>query len=269
MYQYNPLLLTEDKTEENIYGGVTGAVAGSVAPTVAALPLLTKFKRGYDFGGMFGDDKLPEPIAKLKVNGKQSVADYMKEKGLHFKTGSHPMGPHFNPATDTIQLPIKDKYMDKYGKSVFAHELGHSAKMQAKKGVIPKKVYAYGVSKQLTSVTALAQIINCFRSDDESRQQVGRALSVAGGVSSIPMIAEEIGASMRGTKMLGLKGADKARAFIGVGSYITLALSPAIIYQVSERTRKFLRKLKEVKDENPEVSQNLEMLKQQDAKVKI
>lgn len=246
----------------------TGMLASGGLSYATVRPVQSKLKKGNEFF-QFASKELPDQLKGLKVNGTEKISDYMKRKGLSFTNGASASGPNFNPATNNIQLGVQDKHMGTWGKSLFAHELGHSVKLAKKGANLPGGIYTYAISKNLTGTMALGQLINCFNNDDESRQKIGKALSVAGGVSSIPMIAEEIGASIRGTKMLGLKGADKARAFAGIASYVTLALSPTIMYHVSETTRKFLKKLKKIKNENPQVQQNIELLKNQDLKVKI
>ena len=283
MYQYNPLLLllkesgsqsVSDK-KENILSGVAGNVGATLASAATFIPMTGKMNisRNNVFDLNSGNtSSIPSYLNGLKVNGKQDVSSYLRDRGIKLNTPkSTPFGAAFNPLNDTIYLPVNKKHQDKFGKSLFAHELGHttSLKIDKKNPLSNKKFLAYNASKHVTNATAFAQMINCFRSDDKSRQKVGRALSIAGGVSALPMIAEEIGASMRGTKMLGLKGMNRARAFFGVGTYVALALSPAIMYQVSERTRKFLRSLKKIKQDDPMVEKNLDDLKKQDIKVKV
>jgi len=276
------LLTTNTKkqsgTKENILAGTAGQVGATLASVATFMPLAGKMNMkknsGIDLSSIIGNkgEALPSYLNGLKVNGKQDIASYLKDKGIKLSTKSNQMGAVFDPATNTIHLPINKKYQDKYGKALFAHELGHSVKMGLGKSNNPlsnKRMVAYHASKGVTSTVAFAQMLNCFRGDDESRQKLGKALSVAGGVSALPMIAEEIGASMRGTKMLGLKGMNKARAFFGVGTYVALALSPAIMYQVSERTRKFLRLLKKIKQDDPVVEKKLNKLKKEDIKVKV
>lgn len=291
MYQYNPLLsiLKESRvtttntkkqsgTKENILAGTAGQVGATLASVATFMPLAGKMNmkknNGIDLSSIIGNkgEALPSYLNGLKVNGKQDISSYLKDKGIKLTTKSNQMGAVFDPATNTIHLPINKKYQDKYGKALFAHELGHSVKMGLGKSNNPlsnKRMVAYHASKGVTSTVAFAQMLNCFRGDDESRQKLGKALSVAGGVSALPMIAEEIGASMRGTKMLGLKGMNRARAFFGVGTYVALALSPTIMYQVSERTRKFLRSLKKIKQDDPVVEKKLNKLKKEDTKVKV
>ena len=266
-YQLNPLLEAYDRNAKKdaalgTAAGITGATALSYA---SASPLLTTQNMKMNWLAK-PESELPQNLKGLKVNGNENIGAYLKRKGLKFNMNGHPAGSHFNPANSTIDLAFKDKYKNgKIAKSIFAHELGHSAKMQH----APKRIALYGGSKIATNGAAVAAIINCFNNDEESRKKIGNAISIAGGAASIPMIAEEIGASIRGTKMLGLKGMDRARAFIGIPSYIALAMSPWIINKVSERTRKFLKAMREVKKDNPEVQANLKELSNQDIKVKI
>lgn len=242
---------------------LAGTTAAGLAPTIAGSPLTRTFHKGNS--PIYFRAPLPDYLKDLKVNGNQNISDYMKEKGIKFSNTATAVGPHFNPTNNVLALPIKDKYGNTYGKSVFAHELGHSTKLQNNKvGTL-----IYGASKTITRTAVFGQLINCFNNNDESRRKIGKAISIAGGAAALPMIAEEIGASIRGTKMLGLKGKDKARAFMGVGSYIALAFSPAIMYHVSETTRNFLRRLKKIKNENPEVQNNINNLKKQNIKVKV
>lgn len=247
----------------NTLSAISGNAAAGLVPAIVSAPLARTFHTGNSKN--YYESPLPDYLKNLKVNDKQNISDYMKEKGIRFSKTATKAGPHFNTRSNVIALPIKDKYGDTYGKSIFAHELGHSAKLQNNKG----RILTYGASKHITNAAALAQFINCFNKDDESRRKAGKAISLAGGAAAIPMIAEEIGASLRGSKMLGLKGKDKARSLIGVGSYIAVALSPAIMYHVSERTRNFLKRMKKIKNESPEVQNNVNILKKQDIKVEV
>lgn len=266
-YQLNPLLERYDRNAKKdaalaAGAGMTGATGLSYA---SASPLLVAQNMKMNGLGKL-EEELPQNLKNLKVNGNENIGAYLKRKGIKFNMNGHPAGPHFNPANNTIDLAFKDKYKNgKIAKSMFAHELGHSAKMQNNIA----RCNIYGVSKIATNGAVVAAMINCFNSDEESRKKIGNAISVAGGAASIPMIAEEIGASIRGTKMLGLKGMDRARAFIGIPSYIALAMSPWIINKVSERTRKFLKAMREAKKDNPEVQANLKELANKDIKVKI
>lgn len=278
MYQYNPIFLTEDKdSKENTKDSRTtrflsymGANAAATGTTLAAgYPALRVIRTPY-YGPE--DAKHYENIIKdLKVNipghEGESVVDYLKSKGIKLNTRASDMGPHYHPINKSINVAMNPKHLDKYGKSIFAHEFGHSqSPMMKMKG----GAFIYGGSKLLTGTAVFAQAMNCFyNSDDESRRKVAKTINMAGGISSLPMIAEEIGASIRGTKLLNLKGADRARAFVGVASYISLAFSPTIIYHVSERTRMFLRRLKKIKSQDKNIQNNLDNLKATNAKVAI
>ena len=272
MYQLNPVreFYNYNKNEvpgESIVAPVTGTMAASAASAASVAPLIPVIDRKWSFFG--SPQELPTEYADIKLRNGQKLGDYLKSRNIKFSRTANGVGPYFNPINNELNLAVKDKYRSKWDKSLLAHELGHSEKMAKVNGKIPKSVYVYELSKQLTGLAAFIQLVNCFNSDDESRRKIGKSVSIAGGASSIPMIAEEIGASMRGTKLMQLKGKDKAKAFMGIASYVTLALSPAIMYTVSEKTRSFLRNLRKIKDENPEVQQKIEEFKNQDIKVKV
>lgn len=185
----------------------------------------------------------------VKVNGKSvPIQKYLNDQGITVSKFKSADGPAYYPKAGVINLPIKDKARDKWIKPIFAHELGHSASPLL--GGKPYGMMIYKGSQTASSISAFAQVVNCmYNTNDESRRKIGKSINIAGGVSALPVVAEEITASIRGSKMLGLKGMDRAKSFIGVGSYLALMFSPAIIYHVSERTRKFLRALKKAKME--------------------
>lgn len=273
MKNLNPLYESDESNKDSNsssekYLPFGAGLAGAIVPgTLAALPATSKFTKGLPTR-FYTDGNVPSYLRGLKVNGTQDISDYLRQKNI---TVSNGVGgaPYFNPQTNTINMDIHPKYNSKYGKSLFAHELGHSTKLASKDGKIPASMTIYGLSKSISGMAAVGQLINCFNSDDESRKKVGRALSVAGGVSALPMIAEEIRASYTGSKMLGLQGGDAARAYIGIASYIAWALSPTIIYFVSEKTRQFIRALRKAKQESPETNKNISELKHKNIKVKI
>jgi len=270
MNNFNPIYLEKQKEKKpyDFVGAAGGVGAGLVAsnlPIWASVPVNKKI-------GVPANDAeytyMMNKLGNLKVNGTNTVDNYLKSRGIKYGYGGPYPSPHFDIAKKKINLNLNPKYFDKWGIPLFAHELGHSEKLANNPKVV-SRTNNYLLSKKVSGYAALLQLINCFNNDDESRQKIGRALSVSGGVTAVPMLAEEIGASMRGSKMLGLKGGQKARAFIGIGSYIAWALSPTIIYQVSEKTRKFLNTLRKQKQKHPEIGQEISELENQNIKVKI
>lgn len=200
----------------------------------------------------------------VKIYNKYNLNDYLTRNNLKI-TNNIKGGTHYNPRTHSINMGLSKSGGNKIGKSLFAHELGHSISLKNN----PTKFGVYNMSKRIGGASALIQLINCFNKDDESRKRLGKQISIVGGVSSIPMIAEEINASIRGSKMVGLKGKDKAKAFMGIGSYIVYALSPTIIYGVSEGTRNLLKTLRSMRKKDPNINSRINNLKQQNIKVNI
>jgi len=274
MNNLNPIYLQEEKkivdnsdvTEDLLPAGL-GAAAMLTAPSMIASGVAAKFGTN-NFPQIHGPDRLPYNLNNLKVHGNQNIADYLRQKNIKVTT-RYGSSAYFNPASNSINLDIKPEYQEKWAKPIFAHELGHSVKLANQDGQIPGNVYAYSISKNVSGASAVAQLINCFNKDDESRQRIGKEIALAGGLSAIPMVAEEIGASMRGSEMLGLQGAEKGRAFVGIASYVTWALSPTIIYFVSEHTRRILRALRKSRKEHPELEQDITNLKKEKIKVKV
>lgn len=272
MYQINPLLCESEKNDElspgaNKLAAGSGLVASAGVTTAAVLPAMSTFARNNKEASAEAMDGLRDLTVKVKNGKSVPIQKYLSDRGIRVINYSSSPGPAYYPNTRIINLPIKDKARDKWIKPIFAHELGHSASPLFNKSY---GLAIYKGSQVASSISAFGQVVNCiYNTDDESRRKIGKSINIAGGVSALPMVAEEIGASIRGTRMLGLKGMDRAKSFIGVGSYLALMFSPAIIYHVSERTRKFLRALKKAKMENPQVKENLDNLKKQDIKVAV
>lgn len=270
MYQINPLLCESEKKHKRSAAdklpGYAGIAASSGLSAGAVLPAMSTFATKPGETSRAAMDGLED--LTVNVKGKSApLRKYLKDQGIAVTKMTSAGGPAYYPNSRIINIPIKDAARDKWTKSIFAHELGHSASPLFNKS---HGLSIYKGSQTISCVSAFAQAVNCiYNSDDESRKKIGKSINIAGGVSALPMVAEEIGASIRGTKMLGLKGMDRAKSFIGVGSYLALMFSPAIIYHVSERTRKFLRALKKAKIENPKVKENLNNLKKQDIKVAV
>lgn len=273
MNNINPLHSNNQQNNKKPYDFI-GAIAGT-GTAIGALHLSNKSL--YEpIAKMFRDQSSNAEISKLnqlfnntKVNGTESVSDYLKNRNISYSFNRNPYGAAFEPIKNHLYYNMKPDQFDKYGKSILAHELGHTVKLGKHNPHYLRNAVSYGLSRKITKMQALAQLLNCFNNDDESRQKIGRRLSVTGGVASLPMIAEEIGASMRGSKILGLKRTQKAKSFIGLASYIAVALHPAIIYNVSETTRKFLKTLRNEARKNPEIAQEISNLKNQDIKVDL
>jgi hypothetical protein len=272
MKKYNFLIENNDNNQRRkktssvdpLLGFGAGLGASSLAATMTAKPLSSYMNDTYTTnGGKSGDYSF---LKDVKVNN-QPLQKFIDDKKLELDhTNDSPIGPHFNPLEKKINIAgLNQKGSENVGKNILAHELGHSQSM-GKSDVMP---YLYGASKVATSATALLQLINCFNSDDEQRKKVGLGLSIAGGVSSIPMIAEEINACIVGNELLGIEGADAAKTYIGLPTYIALALSPTIIYGVSEGTRKLLKILRNYKNKDPIANQKVNNLQKQNVKVKI
>lgn len=270
MYQINPLLIFESKNSEEFEIARNATLFG-VGVKKGAEYLAASPRESFLAAPGEKSNVLPH-LKSLKVklpNGEYvSLFKYMSDKGLKVTNIGSEIGPVYYRNSKIINTAIKPDQLSKWAKPTFAHEFGHSEPSFLNSNKYGKRIYNY--SSTLNTATVLAQIINCtFNSDDESRKKVAHRLNIAGGITALPTIAEELNASIKGTRMLGLKGAERARSFIGIASYLTMMFSPAIIYHVSETTRKLLLALKKAKNENAKVKRNLDNLKKQDIKVAV
>ena len=75
----------------NTLSAIAGNTAAGVAPLIASVPLLRTIQKGD--AQRYQESPLPEYLKNLKVNDKQNVSDYMKEKGIRFSRTATKAGP--------------------------------------------------------------------------------------------------------------------------------------------------------------------------------
>jgi hypothetical protein len=133
-------------------------------------------------------------------------------------------GPHFNPSTNSIHSTVDDL-------GILAHETGHAKNFNdvAKLGKLAQKLHmaSYGAGRVGTAAgTIAASLAAAVGADDDTVRNIG----LLGSGSSVPMLAEETLASIRGAKLLNaIKGVPfkgKLKAFVGLPTYLSAAAAP-------------------------------------------
>jgi len=124
----------------------------------------------------------------------------------------------------SIAAPMKDP-------AVLAHEAGHALGPQGVKNLkkaIPASLL-YGAGK---SAVGLATLYALFSKDKAKSNRYNTLAAVA----SIPMLAEETRASVKGYKMLKkLKTMQKLRTFAGLPSYAAVVASPFLTTYIKDK----------------------------------
>jgi hypothetical protein len=133
-------------------------------------------------------------------------------------------GYHFGQSAVQLSRPL-----ERTSSGVLAHELGHAKFMG--KGVSVPRALGYNLGPAMSSAGALGVLFS-------KNQDTGRNSAIAGTLGATPMIAEELGASVNGYKMMRALGAARGKsmgAFIGLPSYLAVAGSPALLHQMKAR----------------------------------
>lgn len=167
-------------------------------------------------------NKLHRVIRKMGINKMES-----------------PSGPAMAPAIEggkqTLLLPKGSKP----AAGVLAHELGHALNMRTAKKLAGRKgaqAHMLGIVNLFGLAQKPAAIAHFFGADTDTLGALG-----AGGVAlSMPRLAEETLASIRGARLMNrLKLKGKWKAFIGLPTYAMHSALPAIPWLSRKLQEKF------------------------------
>jgi hypothetical protein len=163
--------------------------------------------------------KWPEPQNRLAINELRQIATKKGYPKVDFLFDANE--DSFSPIEKRVRL-TRDSPL-----GVAAHELGHSRSSHT--GTVLRQ----GLSRLTLPASAMIPFMD--ENSDEAK-----FLTAAGTVSSMPRLAEEVVASVRGHRLLNelgktrkLRIRDKASPYVGLGTYLVQALAPIAAYLVS------------------------------------
>lgn len=167
-------------------------------------------------------DKLHKVIRRMGINKLEHAA-------------GPAMSPAINGGKQTLLLPKGSKP----AAGVLAHELGHALNMRTAKKLAGKKgaqAHMLGIVNLFGLAQKPAAIAHFFGADTDTLGVLG-----AGGVAlSLPRLAEETLASVRGARLMKrLKLKGKWKAFVGLPTYVMSSALPAIPWLSRKLQEKF------------------------------
>ena len=223
------------------------------ASAASAYPLSRRFQRGAPGPGLTTFTNVnaaqagsPEAIIEaMKVDGVP-LRQYLREKGVslfnssRFGRGTGPAyfdkpaiqailqsgvdlrGDLGEKATGVLSVGFKPNTPAGTVRGITAHELGHAYRNA--RGL--SNISRYKKSKLLASLLGMVGTWRTAYKDTGSGETA--AWTAGPALSAMPMLAEEFNASRVGSRLVGLKGLSRLRAFMGVPSYAMLAAAPAL-----------------------------------------
>lgn len=237
----------------------------NVASAASVYPLSRRFQRGAPGPGLttFTNVNAPQAgspeaiIEAMKVDGVP-LRQYLREKGVNLFNSSRfgfGTGPAYfdkpaikailqsgvdlrgdlgEKATGVLSVGFKTNTPAGTVRGITAHELGHAYRNA--RGL--SNISRYKKSKLLASLLGMVGSWRTAYKDTGAGETAAWTAGTA--LSAMPMLAEEFNASRVGSKLVGLKGLGRLRAFMGVPSYAMLAAAPAL----TAAARKVIAKLR-------------------------
>ena len=235
------------------------------ASAASVYPLSRRFQRGSPGRGMttFVNVNAPHAgspeavIEAMKVDGVP-LRRYLRKKGINLFNSSRfgfGTGPAYfdkpviqalllagvdlrgdlgKKAKGAMSVGFRPNTPEEVVRGITAHELGHAYRDA-------RGLSNLGRYKQSKILSSLLGIVGTWRTASKDTGTGETAAWTAGtALSAMPMLAEEFNASRVGSKLVGLKGLGRLRAFMGVPSYAILAASPAL----ATAARKVIDKLR-------------------------
>lgn len=243
----------QQKSVQDAIDYLTAMTVPTAASAASVYPLSRRLQRGAPGPGMttFVNVNAPQAgspeavIEAMKVDGVP-LRQYLREHGVNLfnssrfgrgtgpayfdkpgiktmlRAGADLRGDLGEKATGALSIGFKPGTPSGTVQGITAHELGHAYRNA--RGL--SDLGRYRRSKILTSLLGL---VGTWRAASKNTGSGETAAWTAGtALSSLPMLAEEFNASRVGSKLVGLKGLGRLRAFMGVPSYAVLAATPAI-----------------------------------------
>ena len=255
----------KQKTLQDIIDELTAMSLPQAASAASVYPLSRRLQRGAPGPGMTTYMNVNAPqagspeavIEAMKVNGVP-LRQYLREKGINLFNSSRfgfGTGPAYfdkpviqallragvdlrgnlgEKAIGAMSIGFKPNTSAKVVQGITAHELGHAYRNA--RGL--SNLGRYKKSKILASLLGMAGTWSTASKDTGAGETAAWTAGTA--LSAMPMLAEEFNASRVGSKLVGMKGLGRLRAFMGVPSYAILAASPAL----TAAARKVIDKLR-------------------------
>jgi hypothetical protein len=197
-----------------------GAVPGVAAHLYTRTPLVQSSI--FNSADTAARDKLLKVIRRMGIDKVES-----------------PIGPAMAPAINGGKQKLLLPKGSKPSAGVLSHELGHALNMRAAKKLAGKKgaiAHMLGVGPLFMAAGAPASIAHLFGADTDTLGALG-----AGGVAlSMPRLAEETLASVRGARLMKrLKLKGRWKAFVGLPTYAMHSVLPAIPWLSRKLQEKF------------------------------
>ena len=161
---------------------------------------------------------------------------YFDKQGIQMllRAGADIRGDLAEKATGVVSVGFKPNTPEKVVQGITAHELGHAYRSS-------RGLSNFGRYKKSKILASLLGMIGTWRTASKDTGAGETAAWTAGtALSAMPMLAEEFNASRVGSKLVGLKGLGRLRAFMGVPSYAVVAAAPAL----TAAARKVIAKLR-------------------------
>lgn len=247
------LTQNQQKSMQDGIDAPTAMTIPQVASAASVYPISRRFQRGSPVPGMttFINVNAPQAgspeavIEAMKVNGVP-LRQYLRKKGINLFNSSRfgfgagpayfdkpllralllagvdPRGDLGAKATGVMSLGFKPNTPAKVVQGITAHELGHAYRNS--RGL--SNLGRYKKSKILASLLGMAGTWRTASKDTGAGETAAWTAGTA--LSAMPMLAEEFNASRVGSKLVGMKGLGRLRAFMGVPSYAILAAVPAL-----------------------------------------
>ena len=255
----------KQKRLQDIIDELTAMSIPQAASAASVYPLSRRLQRGAPGPGMttFLNVNAPQAgspeavIEAMKVDGVP-LRQYLREKGVNLFNSSRfgfGTGPAYfdkpnlqallragvdlrgdlgEKATGAMSIGFKPNTSAGTVRGITAHELGHAYRNS--RGISNLSLY-----KKSKILASLLGMIGTWRTASKDTGAGETAAWTAGtALSAMPMLAEEFNASRVGSKLVGLKGLSRLRAFMGVPSYAMLAAAPAL----TAAARKVIAKLR-------------------------
>ena len=226
--EYNSVL-DESKDRLRVFG--LSSLAPSVVRAASITPLLGKIQLSQyspDLS-MFNQKHLERVYSVLDgmTAGGKSLRKYLIDRGI--RLDAQPVlpfepGPHFSHKNNTVHVTFKPTASDDIIRGVTAHGVGHAIRHNT--GKLSTKIY--GGSRSATSLLSLiGTLVNAQR---DTSDRTSAIMTGATALASLPMLNEELQASRVGSKLVGLKGLKRLKAFAGNPSYLAAAAAPGIAF---------------------------------------
>ncbi len=183
--------------------------------------LATTIGSGATLGYAGGMERLANRNAKNNKEIVKKLRDIAEKKGMKVNQNMpYHVLSHYDPNTSAIATknPASPK--------ILSHEIGHGMSW----GKAKNKALKTNIYRGSKALGPLAGLIPLLSTDKETAQKG----AIAGYGLSLPMLAEELKASHKGSKLLKGLGKSKWGSYLGIPSYLLTAGYPAITYKVKD-----------------------------------